>query len=243
MSVSSESSRASRNGQKEPHLSVYETIHTPHNSASSPRPIPSSRSNSSVNETDFVHEKPRTEEHVHHQTTNEAPRFPRISLPVQMMRDSYDVVVIGTGYGGGVAASRFARANQRVCVLERGKERWPGEFPEKVTDAAKELRISGELAIGDRRSIPGKLVEHGNATGLYHFAVGDGQNVYMGNGLGGTSLVNANVFLEATPAVLDTEIWPKELKGADEWRKCELSIFLFSSLTVFTSILVVSNPA
>ncbi|KAK6519034.1 hypothetical protein TWF281_003723 [Arthrobotrys megalospora] len=52
------------------------------------------------------------------------PRFPRISLPVELMRDSYDVVVIGTGYGGGVAANRMARGRQQVCVLERGKERY-----------------------------------------------------------------------------------------------------------------------
>jgi len=51
-------------------------------------------------------------------------RFPRISRPVELLRNTYDVVVIGSGYGGGVAASRMARGRQRVCVLERGKERW-----------------------------------------------------------------------------------------------------------------------
>src|SRR5687768_8283466 len=54
-------------------------------------------------------------------------KFPRISLPIQLMRSSYDAVVIGTGYGGSVAASRMARGRQSVCVLERGLERWPGE--------------------------------------------------------------------------------------------------------------------
>lgn len=51
-------------------------------------------------------------------------RYPRISRPVELLRHQYDVVVIGSGYGGGVAASRMARAGQSVCVLERGKERW-----------------------------------------------------------------------------------------------------------------------
>lgn len=51
-------------------------------------------------------------------------KFPRISLPVELMRDAYDVVVIGSGYGGGVAASRMARGGQSVCLLELGKERW-----------------------------------------------------------------------------------------------------------------------
>ena len=51
-------------------------------------------------------------------------KFPRISRPVELLRYEYDVVVIGSGYGGGVAASRMARGKQSVCVLELGKERW-----------------------------------------------------------------------------------------------------------------------
>ena len=51
-------------------------------------------------------------------------KYPRISKPVELLRHTYDVVVIGSGYGGGVAASRMARGGQSVCVLERGKERW-----------------------------------------------------------------------------------------------------------------------
>lgn len=166
---------------------------------------------------------------IHHQVDSHGPpsgasrgqQFQRISRPVELMRPSYDVVVIGSGYGGGVAASRMSRAKQMVCVLERGKERWPGEYPDKFLDAARELRISGEFAPGDRRSVSGTLVEGGNPTGLYHVAVGDGQNVYCANGLGGTSLVNANVFLEAHPAILDMHVWPKELRGRDAWKKCQ----------------------
>jgi hypothetical protein len=74
-----------------------------------------------------------------------------------------------------------------------------------------------------------KTVTGGNPTGLYHFAVGDGQNVFMGNGLGGTSLLNANVFLEATPAVLEMDIWPDELKGVKAWTKCKPYGFPYSS--------------
>jgi len=51
-------------------------------------------------------------------------KFPRISRPVPMMRVEYDVVVVGSGYGGAVAASRMARARKSVCVLELGRERW-----------------------------------------------------------------------------------------------------------------------
>ena len=40
------------------------------------------------------------------------------------MRHEYDVVVVGSGYGGGVAASRMARGGQSVCLLELGSEKW-----------------------------------------------------------------------------------------------------------------------
>jgi hypothetical protein len=200
-----------------------DTVHSSHNGASSHEEPSAQLPGSMENEKSYFNGIPHQHESAS-RGSQEEPQFPRISLPVQMMRNSYDVVVIGTGYGGSVAASRLARGKQSVCVLERGKERWPGEFPETIKDAAKELRVTGEFAPGDRRSIPGKLIETGSATGLYHFAVGDGQNVYMGNGLGGTSLVNANVFLEATRTVLDMEVWPKELRGVDEWRKCESNL-------------------
>ena len=51
-------------------------------------------------------------------------KFPRLSIPVELINHQYDVVVIGSGYGGGVAASRMARGGQSVCLLELGKEKW-----------------------------------------------------------------------------------------------------------------------
>lgn len=51
-------------------------------------------------------------------------KFPRLSKPVPLIRHEYDVVVIGSGYGGGVAASRASRAGKSVAILELGKEKW-----------------------------------------------------------------------------------------------------------------------
>ena len=46
------------------------------------------------------------------------------------MAARYDVVVVGSGYGGAIAASRLARAGRSVCVLERGREIPAGDFPD-----------------------------------------------------------------------------------------------------------------
>jgi choline dehydrogenase-like flavoprotein len=136
-------------------------------------------------------------------------KFPRISRPVELLRNEYDVVVIGSGYGGGVAASRMARAGQSVCVLERGQEKWPGEYPSGFIDAMKQVHVSGDFAPG---FLSGSLVECGDPTGLYHLIVGKGQNAFVGNGLGGTSLLNANIFLEADNGTMGLDSWPKGLR-------------------------------
>ena len=121
-------------------------------------------------------------------TTNRPPMtdspaaFPRISRPVELMRSSYDVVVIGSGYGGGVAASRMARAGQSVCLLELGKERWPGEYPVSAADACSELHCSGDLQPSDLSSTMGIAVGEGRPTGMYHLIFGRGQNAMVANG-------------------------------------------------------------
>ncbi|EJT76957.1 cholesterol oxidase [Gaeumannomyces tritici R3-111a-1] len=139
--------------------------------------------------------------------------FPRISRHVELLRSSYDVVVIGSGYGGGIAASRMARAGESVCLLERGQERWPGEYPTGARDALSQLHFSGEFS---PHHFPGKTADGGNPTGMYHLIFGRGQNTIVGNGLGGTSLINANVFLPADQDTLSLNEWPPELqaKGA-----------------------------
>lgn len=114
---------------------------------------------------------------------NQSP-FPRLSKPVELLRSAYDVVVIGSGYGGGVAASRMARTGQSVCVLERGRERWPGEYPSGTIDAMKELHMSGVLAPGILKD---KMVEGGDPTGMYHMIFGRGQNAVVCNGKSGGS--------------------------------------------------------
>ncbi len=132
----------------------------------------------------------------------EPPAFemPQLSSPLAEMKDHYTVVIIGSGYGGSIAASRMARAGQRVCLLERGKELHPRNFPALKAQAIDNMQADSAL---------GRI---GSRTGLYDFRINDEVNVFMGCGLGGTSLVNANVSLRADTRIFRDERWPQEVQ-------------------------------
>lgn len=130
----------------------------------------------------------------------------RLSSPIESLQPHYTVVVIGSGYGGAITASRLARAGQSVCILERGRERQPGDFPSNPLEAAENLQVD----------TPAGLL--GSRTGLYNLHVNENINVVVGCGLGGTSLINANVSLRAEPRVFEDPRWPKALREEKmEW--------------------------
>lgn len=62
-----------------------------------------------------------------------APTYNRLALPHSFLQRRYDVIVMGSGYGASIAALRAAQHGQSVCVLEKGKEKQPGEYPEVCT--------------------------------------------------------------------------------------------------------------
>ena len=123
-----------------------------------------------------------------------------LSRPNHTIKDVYDVVVVGSGYGGGIAASRMARAGKTVCLLERGKEFLPGDFPDAPTEALREVQTNS--AIGCT----------GGRTDLFDFNLNEDMNVLVGCGLGGTSLINANVSLKAEDRVFEDPVWPDEIR-------------------------------
>jgi cholesterol oxidase len=55
------------------------------------------------------------------------------------MEDHFDWVVIGSGFGGSVAALRLAEKGYRVCVLEKGRRFAPEDFPRSNWDLRRWL--------------------------------------------------------------------------------------------------------
>lgn len=125
----------------------------------------------------------------------------RLSKPITSIKSHYPFIIIGSGYGGSIAASRLSRAGIQVCLLEKGKEFQPGEYPEDLDDAVKEMQVNT-----DTKHI-------GSKNGLYEFYMGREISVFKGCALGGTSNVNANVSIEPESRVFDDLRWPAAIRN------------------------------
>ena len=144
--------------------------------------------------------------------------YPRDRKPVAEDEAHFDVVVIGSGYGGSIAASQFAgmrKANSsdplHVCLLERGTERLPGSFPSTLAQLPTEVRFFTHTSNDTPLSNEPKI--YGNRSGLFDIRVGDGQSVLVGNGLGGGSLINAGVMLQPSDKVFADSVWPTAIRN------------------------------
>lgn len=125
----------------------------------------------------------------------------RLSSFIGNLKSHYPVVIVGSGYGGAIAASRLARAGQKVCLLERGREFQPGEYPNRTLTAAEHFQIDAPD------------LKQGDATALYDLRLNPDIDVFVGCGLGGTSLVNANVALRPDRRLFADPCWPAALRG------------------------------
>ena len=123
-----------------------------------------------------------------------------------------DVLIIGSGYGGAVAAARLAGqhvkatgAPLKVVVLERGREYLAGAFPSRAADLAGHLRFT----------TPHGQRAQGRLDGLFDLRLGEDINVVLANGVGGGSLINAGVLELPLPALFsDPSAWPAGLPDA-----------------------------
>ena len=108
----------------------------------------------------------------------------------------YDVVVVGSGFGGSITALRLAEAGHSVLVLERGKRCWPEDFPRDLR------RTDALLWRHDRRP---------SATGLYDVRLFSGLAVVVASGVGGGSLIYANIHIRPDHVVFEDPRWPESI--------------------------------
>jgi cholesterol oxidase len=124
----------------------------------------------------------------------------------------FDLVIVGSGYGGAIAAAELSGCTDeggrqlRVCVLERGREYLPGAFPSRQADLAGHVRFA----------TPDAPRQRGEYDGLYDIRWSEDAVVVVASGLGGGSLINAGVMEMPHPAVFQEARWPKAIREADD---------------------------
>lgn len=156
------------------------------------------------------------------QTLFERSQLPK--NPHSSGRETFaDVVIIGSGYGGAIAAQKLAEylkthhqspeTAKRIVVLERGQEFLPGEFPEDISELPSQVRINGNRT-GSQLGYPNSL---------FQVFPSDSDNdsnvsVLVASALGGGSQINANVAKRPLAAIFNDPRWPKEFKGSQSAR-------------------------
>jgi long-chain-alcohol oxidase len=112
-----------------------------------------------------------------------APDVPRRLRPLRLDGDdelACDVVVVGSGAGGGVAAAELARAGLDVVVLEKGGHAAERDFTHQEGDAYRDLYLYGLTLTTDDLAC----------------------RILAGSTLGGGTVVNYSTSFPTPPAVL-----------------------------------------
>ncbi|HEY6120065.1 MAG TPA: GMC family oxidoreductase N-terminal domain-containing protein, partial [Pyrinomonadaceae bacterium] len=108
------------------------------------------------------------------------------------MPNAFDVIVIGSGFGGAITGCRLAEKGLKVLILERGR-RWDSKFPRRISD---DWRYDYD--------------EPEENNGWLDMRFLDDVIVAQGAGVGGGSLIYANVSVKPKPEIFD-QGWPPEI--------------------------------
>jgi cholesterol oxidase len=110
--------------------------------------------------------------------------------------EHFDAVVVGSGFGGSVTAYRLAEAGHSVCLLERGKPFPPNSFPRSPLGMKSQFWDPS-----------------GGGYGMFNMWSFDNIDAICASGLGGGSLIYANVLLRK-----DEDWFVKEEPGKGSWK-------------------------
>jgi cholesterol oxidase len=115
---------------------------------------------------------------------------------MKRLTDRFDVVVVGSGFGGAVVAARLAEAGRSVCLLEQGRRWAPGDYPRSFSQIQR--------AVWDPST----------SYGFLDYRVFPRIDILQGSGVGGGSLHYFNVQLRAPDAIFRRPGWPELLSRA-----------------------------
>ena len=107
------------------------------------------------------------------------------------MNEHFDAIVVGSGFGGSVAAYRLAEAGLTVCLLERGRRYPPHSFPRAPHEMKRNFWDPSSRLYG-----------------MFNFWSFGETGALVSSGLGGGSLIYANVLLRK-----DEKWFHEELPG------------------------------
>jgi len=105
--------------------------------------------------------------------------------------EEFDAIVVGSGFGGSVMTYRLAKEGYRVCLLERGKAYPAGSFPRSPYQMQYNLWDPSE-----------------GLHGLFDVWSFRGLDAVVSSGLGGGSLLYANVLLRRPEEWFKEDRWP-----------------------------------
>lgn len=116
-------------------------------------------------------------------------------------QNKFDVVVIGSGFGGAITACRLAQAGRSVCILEKGK-RWNRyNFPRGPGEVSR-------YALADEAQVNAQVYAK---QGFIEYRAFRNMDVIQGTGVGGGSLHYFNVHVQPPPFIFAQDAWPARL--------------------------------